>query len=295
MCYFIATVERPVPILPSPSVVKRIFSPRPLDSRELSIRGIGIRELMPPCMIERPHGTGDYLLMLFHDPAVAGTGPCMGKPEKPDTMMIWPPGKGQFYGNQSQRFTHTWIHCEGTKIQRLLRLVKLPILKPFCVANASSFQQCLLDVHAELVSYMHPDAVIIGNLLENCLREISRKLAGSEKDIHVSDNLLSVRRLIGTAPSRTITLGEMAAMAGMSIPYFCVRFKNAFGLPPMECLIQHRLHRAAHLLFDRNLTVSEVAAQTGYNDLFHFSKMFKKHFGVGPREMRKRQMGSFKT
>ena len=244
---------------------------------------------MPPCMVERPHGTGDFLLMLFHDPAIAESSPCREKPEKPDTMMIWPPGKGQFYGNRAQQFTHTWIHCEGTRIQRILRLAKLPVLKPFPVPNPSCFQQCLLDVHSELVSYMSPDAVIIGNLLENCLRDISRKSAGFEKNAHIPESLLAIRRLIATVPSRTITLGEMAAIAGMSIPYFCSRFKKAFGLPPMECLIQHRLHRAAHLLSDRNLTVSEIAVQTGYNDLFHFSKMFKKHFGVSPRKMRNQQ------
>ena len=292
MCYFILSVQQADPVLPSASGYKRFFSPQPLDSRELSICGIGIRELMPNCRVERPHGTGDYLLMLFHDPVGVGSEPCMETLEKPDMMMIWPPRKGQFYGNLQQRFTHTWIHCEGKRIQSALRLAKLPVLKPFPVPNPSCFQQCLLDVHGELVSYKSPDTVIIGNLLENCFREISRKLAGFEKIDRTSEGLLAVRRLIATVPSRTITLGEMAALAGMSVPYFCSRFKSAFGLPPMEYLIQHRLHRAAHLLSDRNLTISEIAAQSGYNDLFHFSKMFKKHFRVGPREMRNRQQKS---
>jgi hypothetical protein len=85
-------------LLPTATGFKRFFSPRPLDSRELSIRGIGIRELMPPGMIERPHGTGDYLFMLFHDPAVAGIRPMTEPPGGPDTMMVWPPGKAQYYG-----------------------------------------------------------------------------------------------------------------------------------------------------------------------------------------------------
>ena len=281
-------------ILPSTSGFKRFFSPSPLDSRELSIRGIGIRELMPPGMVERPHGTGDYLFMLFHDPATVGGKSGNERLEKPETLMIWPPGKAQFYGNRRQRFTHTWIHCNGTRIQRLLRLTKLVVLKPLPIPNPSVFQQCLLDVHGELVSYMQPDAIITGNLLENCLREISRKLSGFGKNAHIPENLLAVRRLIATVPARNITLEEMAALAGMSASYFCSSFRKAFGLPPMEYLIQHRLHRAAHLLSDRNLTVSEIAQQVGYSDLFHFSKMFKKHFGSSPREMRKLESGAKK-
>jgi len=48
------------------------------------------------------------------------------------------------------------------------------------------------------------------------------------------------------------------------------------------------LLHAAHLLADRNLTISEIATRVGYNDPFFFSWMFKKHFGQSPREMRSR-------
>ena len=285
-------MEHPDPILPSPAGFKRFFSTDLLDSSELSVRGIGVRERMPACMIERPRGTSDFLFMLFHDPAVAGTSSSEGSLEKPDTMMIWPPGKAQYYGNREHKFNHSWIHCEGKRIQRILHGVTIPLLKPFVLPSPSRFQQCLLEMHGELVSYRHPDPVIIGNLLENCLHAISRKLAESDENAHVREKLLSVRQMIATVPSRMITLEEMAALAGFSVSYFCSQFKNAFGVPPMECLGQHRLHRAAHLLADRNLTVSEIASQTGYGDPFHFSKMFKKQFGVGPREMRKRQISA---
>lgn len=246
---------------------------------------------MPPCMIERPRGTGDYLIMLFHDPAAIGCRPGPDGHCRPDTMMIWTPGEGQYYGNRSQRFSHTWIHCEGTRLPQILRSASVPLRRPFQVASPSRFQQCLLDIHGELVSYSPPDLVIIGNLLENCLREISRATGELRKSSMIPGNLVAVRRLIGTAPAREITLGEMARMAGMSVPYFCSRFKAAFGLSPMECLIQHRMHHAAHLLNDRTLAVAAVAEAVGYNDPFHFSKMFKKHFGMSPRSMRERKPG----
>ena len=278
------------PPIATVSSVKRFFSAEPLNSGEFHIRGIGIRERMPVGMVERPHGTGDYLIMLFHDAASAGCRAGTETPIKPDTMMIWSPGKAQLYGNRAQFFVHSWIHCEGKRIQNMLRLAKIPILKPFQIRNPSSFQQGLLDVHSELVSYRHADLVIIGNLLENCFREIARKMDGSNEKGLVPEKLLELRRLMATGPSKIITLQEMAKQTGMSLSYFCMQFKDAFGLSPMECLIQHRMHRAALLLFNQNLTISEIAIQVGYNDLFHFSKMFKKQFGIGPREMRNRQL-----
>jgi AraC-like DNA-binding protein len=154
------------------------------------------------------------------------------------------------------------------------------------VPDPSGFQQCLLEIHSELVSYTRPDPAIIGNLLENCLRETARTISGSGKNNRIPENLLAVHRLISTAPARRITLGEMAVMAGMSVPHFCAQFKKSFGLSAMDCLIRHRMHHASHLLADRNLNITEVARQAGYDDLFHFSKTFKKHFGRSPRAMR---------
>ena len=58
--------------LSSVSGFKRFFSPPLVDSPQLTIRGIGVREIMPPGLIERPRGRPDYLFMLFHDAVAAG-------------------------------------------------------------------------------------------------------------------------------------------------------------------------------------------------------------------------------
>ncbi len=266
---------------------KRLFSP-PFASPDLTIRGIGVREVMPPGLIERPQGRRDYLMMLFHQPVAAGTSPNPPLQDFPDTFMIWPPGKPQYYGHPTERFTHSWIHCDGRRVRTILRRTRLPVLKPFAVADPSRFQQTMLEIHTELVSYVRPDPIIIGNLLENSLQHLARTRVGSVAAPRVPENLLAVRRFIGTAPSAPVTLTDLAAMAGMSVPHFSAMFRKTFGLPPMECLIRHRLHHAARLLDNRNLTISEIAAEVGYGDIFHFSKMFKKHFGVSPSDLRKR-------
>lgn len=272
--------------LSSISGFKRFFDPPLIDSPELTIRGIGVREIMPPGILERPHGTPDYLFMLFHDAVAVGDAPRPSVRAFPDILMIWPPGKPQYYGHPTNRFTHSWIHCDGRRIRAILRHTKLPVLNPFAVAGSSRFQQSLLDIHGELASYTQPDPLIIGNLLENCLLHLARAQAGAAARARVPENLLAVRRFIGTAPATPVTLAQLAAMAGMSVPHFSAIFRRTFGLPPMECLIQHRLHHAARLLDNRDLTISQIAAEAGYEDLFHFSKMFKKHFGQSPRDLR---------
>ena len=245
---------------------------------------------MPPCQIQRPQGTGDFLLMVFHDPASASTQSSWDVVQPEETMMIWPPRCGQYYGNSHKRYCHSWIHCDGARVRKIIRESKVSVRHPFVVGNSACFEQCLAEVHRELVSYVRPDAVIVGNLLENCLRDLVRRQNADSGLERVPDGLLKVRQLISEAPAREITLGQMAALAGMSIPNLSLRFKQVFGVSPVECLIQHRIHHAAHLLANQNLTVTEVGQLVGYDDPFHFSKMFKKHYGFSPRAMRQREL-----
>ena len=280
--------EARFPTLPSqhPAGFKRFFPRTPPGIAHLAIGGIGFRELMPPCTVERPRGTGDFLIMLFHDPAFADLRPNATFHEGPDTLMVWPPGAGQYYGNPAREFSHSWIHCEGARVKKILRDCAFPARCPFRLQNSSRFLKALLDIHSELVTFVSPDFTICGNILENALREIARQKRGETSGSRIPENLLSVHRLIASAPSRPIDLAELARVAGMSPPHFCARFKKSFGLSPVESLIQHRMIRAAHLLADHNLSVAEIAEKVGYTDPFHFSKMFKKQFGISPRSAR---------
>jgi AraC family transcriptional regulator of arabinose operon len=273
---------------------KHFYTPRALDTPELSIRGIGLREGMRPSFISRPTGFGDYLLMLFHDPATAETRP--GAPpvlHPPESLMIWTPGTGQYYGNRQAPYSHTWIHAHGTRLEHILATLPAPLplnrAFPLGEAGAGGFPRCLHLVHQELVTGRPPDAVLVGNLLENCLRETARELArpaADEPGADISEALLAVRAHIGSHSAEPLTLPDLARMAGLSVPHFCATFRAAFGLSPVQCLIQHRLMHAAYLLADRGVRIQEIARRVGYEDAFHFSKMFRRRFGQSPRAFR---------
>ena len=54
-----------------------------------------------------------------------------------------------------------------------------------------------------------------------------------------------------------------------------------------ELLLEQRMKRAKELLVYTNKTITEIAEETGYTDLFYFSKTFKKNNGISPNEYRK--------
>jgi len=84
-----------------------------------------------------------------------------------------------------------------------------------------------------------------------------------------------------------ITVEEIAKKLNIDRTYFYTLFKKKIGISPKQYLLKHRMNTAASLLKNQNIPVSVVACSVGYNDIFTFSKMFKKHFGLSPTEYNK--------
>jgi AraC-like DNA-binding protein len=87
---------------------------------------------------------------------------------------------------------------------------------------------------------------------------------------------------------RTITLTEIAEAINVSDDHLSRVFKIETGFSPIDYLIRVRLDKARQLLKTSFLSVKEVMAAVGYNSKGHFSKHFKRRFGVTPSEYRRR-------
>lgn len=65
-------------------------------------------------------------------------------------------------------------------------------------------------------------------------------------------------------------------------------FTKVMGVSPRRYLIQYRMKQAKYYLADSQMTVTEIAQLVGYEDPFHFSKLFKKQHGISPSVYRRR-------
>ncbi len=85
----------------------------------------------------------------------------------------------------------------------------------------------------------------------------------------------------------TISNGQLARLAHMSVRAFERKFQTCFQLSPQAYLRKLRMRMASHALVYGNESLSQVASSCGFADQSHFTREFRRHFGQTPREYRK--------
>jgi len=82
-----------------------------------------------------------------------------------------------------------------------------------------------------------------------------------------------------------ISLERFAFMTGRSLSTFKREFKAVFNTSPGKWLMKKRLDEAYFLLDKEHKKPTEIYIDLGFEDLSHFSFVFKKEFGVSPSEV----------
>ncbi|WP_320130286.1 AraC family transcriptional regulator [uncultured Sphaerochaeta sp.] len=87
--------------------------------------------------------------------------------------------------------------------------------------------------------------------------------------------------------SKPIKIEELANTVGVSRNYLFSCFKKAYQVSPKQFLNSVRMENACSLLITRNLHISEVARNVGFEDELAFSKAFKAYYHISPSRFRK--------
>ena len=93
-------------------------------------------------------------------------------------------------------------------------------------------------------------------------------------------------RLIHASYADDLTLPKMAEQIHVNTSYLSSLFHKEMGVSIVNYLTEVRLSNAARMLKTTNENVSEVAAACGFREPNYFSRIFKRKFGMTPREYR---------
>lgn len=106
-----------------------------------------------------------------------------------------------------------------------------------------------------------------------------------------NDRSLKFRRILNYLDEhsgRIIRLDTLAADFGLSKSSLLRMFREMLGTSPIDHLLNLRLEKGARRLRDGSESIIEIAVGCGFGDGNYFSKMFRRKFGVSPRDYRKR-------
>ncbi len=132
---------------------------------------------------------------------------------------------------------------------------------------------------------------IVNALFLSLVVELSRLYSDTDKhsDKSVKNDIINIAKTasyIETHFSHDITVSSLAALIHYSERHFARLFKETYGMTPVDYILSIRLKNACAMLSDTNLSISEIALQSGYSDNNYFSRVFKKKIGVTPSQFR---------
>ena len=109
---------------------------------------------------------------------------------------------------------------------------------------------------------------------------------GRPKETDAQRRLKQIEIYISCNYKRDISIDDLAQHVGMNRSSLCTFFKHQTGKTIITYLNEHRLSVACHLLRHTSLTIQQVCYESGFNDVPHFCRIFKRSFGETPKEHR---------
>ncbi|RYZ51494.1 MAG: AraC family transcriptional regulator [Sphingobacteriales bacterium] len=178
--------------------------------------------------------------------------------------------------------------AETTAIGKLLGLNSNPLLSK--LHDSGRILGCIShEIHHLELGY----GTRINQLIDELLITITRHLTRQNNPSRDFPKMfLKLEESLRKDLSHQWTVEEMAAIAGMGSTLFNEKVKNFTGFTPINYLINIRISEAIRLLKKKEISITDIALDTGFYSSQHFSTTFKKLTGYTPGEFRKNNLST---
>ena len=124
-------------------------------------------------------------------------------------------------------------------------------------------------------------------LLQELFLELNTRFIAQNPTSHETDDLVFVKNYIDENYDKDINLDQLSKLVYVSKTHLINKFKERYGLTPIQYLIEIRIRHAKILLRDTTKSITDIACSIGFNDSVYFSAVFRKLVGVTPSYFRK--------
>lgn len=251
--------------------------------RDLIVNCCGLTNMVSPFKTTRLKGRQDfYILYLVNgkldvltDQGLEVIGPGQMITYFPHTLCI-------YKNKRKNPVQYYWVHFTGARAEELLKrcnicnkeIVEIKNMAPIVLEFERLFQE--FSKREACFDFLSP------SLLISILIKTGQNRSGG-KSISVRKNLQQAITYIHTNyKKKSLSVEFLAELEHLSVSRFRTIFKESTGLSPKDYILTHRMNHAKQLLGQTDLSIKEIALETGYSDQLYFSRMFRKKTGCTP-------------
>jgi len=200
------------------------------------------------------------------------------------------PGQINMYcADQREPWKYVWLEFDGLRATEYLNEAGLSVSQPIYQPKSIEQAEQVRDIMLYIADHSKDSPLrLIGFLcllLDALIQSSSTRRGPHEtqlRDFYVQEAISYMELHY----QRNLTVEEIANACRLNRSYFSKLFKEKKGCPPQEFLIRLRLSKAADLMRNTSMSISDISASCGYPNQLHFSRVFKQHYGASPREWR---------
>lgn len=239
-------------------------------------------------MINRPNGSGDYLLLLLKTPAVFTINGSDIETE-PDCFILYREGTPQFYRSNGAVFTNDWFHFQlQEEDSNLFDKLKIPFDQVIPIGDLNELSMLINSLSYEAYASNPFKSDIIALYLKLFFIKLNNRIhAGTTAASNTHYNKMSIiRSKIYNQPYQSWNIDTLSRELSMSRSCFQHLYKSFFSVSPITDVIQSRIEHAKYLLSTTDISVKKISELCGYNNEIHFMRQFKMGTRLTPRTYR---------
>lgn len=248
----------------------------------------GLTDTNEPFRTKLPRGRYDYTLYYLHKGKLTisfGEHPFVTL--EAGALIVIPPNvRTEYFHSEHEPIEIYWAHFTGGHVDKILEGNNLS--KNGCIYSiptsknsAQSFQAFLNEMKNQ------PDAIArqrAAAMLILTLTDLTLLLNNNVRYHKLQHSFAYIQEHF----TENISKADLANMENLGISQYYLLFKQLVGITPSQYITSLRINLACKLLDDITLSISDIATLCGYEDMFYFSRVFRKECGVSPSEYRKR-------
>ncbi len=203
------------------------------------------------------------------------------------TISAFSPNVPYIYTSDSQNpMEQIFIIFTGARAKALLKTSTLTDNSVVTVSNPQAVVTVLKQILENGFSQNEHAQEICSNYLISLLLELTNTKNSSHIDKASFCNFQKCKHYLENNFANINSSSQLAKQCCLDIRYIARLFRKYENKRPYEYLTQLKMNKAANLLIATKLNINQVARMTGIEDAYHFSRIFKKRFGISPTEYR---------